>query len=201
MDTIFIVENENLGTWYIGKIKMKLGPDYLPVYTSYTHEKLNEMLCKKYKEYDTPYINLVFLNEHQRTCHGIFKWLTNLERKFKRDPEKYRDIQTLIKAGWHIHDATEYSTIYVINIPEDTTPEIYKDLKQNWGRQSPYTLKSCINVTCQNNKEKYHKQKQNSKFLFERARQNVLYRMNRGYIPKRSTFIKYNLSQYISNTK
>ena len=194
MDTVFIVENENLGTWYIGKIKMKLGPDCLPIYTSYTHEKLNDILCKKYKEYDTPYINLVFLNEHQRTCHGILKWLTNLERKFKHDPEKYRDIQTLIKAGWHIHDATEYSTIYVINIPEDTTPEIYKDLKQNWGSQSPYTLKSCINVTCQNNKEKYHKQKQNSKFLFERARQNVLYRMNKGYVPKKSTLVKYNLS-------
>ena len=200
MDTIFIVENENLGTWYIGKIKMKLGSDYLPVYTSYTHEKLNEMLCKKYKEYDTPYINLVFLNEHQRTCHGILKWLTNLERKFKRDPEKYRDIQTLIKAGWHIHDATEYSTIYVINIPEDTTPEIYKDLKQNWMSQSPYILKSCINVTCQNNKEKYHKKKQNSKFLFERARQNVLYRMNRGYVPKKSTLVKYNLSWNELNT-
>ena len=55
-------------------------------------------------EYDTPY-NLVFMNEHQRTCHGILKmYTTNLERKFKRDPEKYRDIETLIKAGWHIHD-------------------------------------------------------------------------------------------------
>ena len=70
MDTIFIVENENLGTWYIGKIKMKLGPDHLPVYRSYTHRKLNEMLCKKYTGYDTPYINLVFLNKHQCTCHG-----------------------------------------------------------------------------------------------------------------------------------
>ena len=98
MDTVFIVENDHIGSWYIGKIKMKLGPDYLPVYRSYTHEKLNEMLCKKYTGYDTPYINLVFLNEYQCTCHGILKWLSNMERKFKRDPEKYRDIETLIKA-------------------------------------------------------------------------------------------------------
>jgi len=187
MDTIFIVENENLGTWYIGKIKMKLGPDHLPVYRSYTHRKLNEMLCKKYTGYDTPYINLVFLNKHQCTCHGIMRWLSYMERKFKRDPEKYHDIETLIKAGWHIHDATEYSTIYVINIPEDTTSEIYADLKENWGSQSPHTLKSCINVTCQNDK-------QNSKFLFEKARKNVLYRMNKGYVPKKSTLVKYNLS-------
>ena len=27
MDTIFILENKNLGLWYIGKIKMKLGHD------------------------------------------------------------------------------------------------------------------------------------------------------------------------------
>tara|TARA_Y100000015_G_C2316410_1_gene54540 strand:+ start:141 stop:491 length:351 start_codon:yes stop_codon:yes gene_type:complete len=110
-----------------------------------------------------------------------------MERRFKRDPEKYHDIETLIKAGWHIHDATEYSTIYVINIPEDTTSEIYADLKENWGSQSPHTLKSCINVTCQNDK-------QNSKFLFEKARKNVLYRMNKGYVPKKSTLVKYNLS-------
>lgn len=200
MDTVFIVENDHIGSWYIGKIKMKLGPDYLPVYRSYTHEKLNEMLCKKYTGYDTPYINLVFLNEYQCTCHGILKWLSNMERKFKRDPEKYRDIETLIKAGWHIHDATEYSTIYVINIPEDTTPEIYADLKQNWGSQSPYTLKSCVNVTCQEYKEKYHKKKQNSKFLFEKARKNVLYRMNKGYVPKKSTLVKYNLSWYETYT-
>ena len=187
MDTIFIVENENLGTWYIGKIKMKLGLDNTPVYRSYTHRKLNEMLCKKYTGYDTPYINLVFLNKHQCTCHGIMRWLSYMERKFKRDPEKYHDIETLIKAGWHIHDATEYSTIYVINIPEDTTHEIYADLKENWGSQSPHTLKSCINVTCQNDK-------QNSKFLFEKARKNVLYRMNKGYVPKKSTLVKYNLS-------
>jgi len=200
MDTVFIVENDHIGSWYIGKIKMKLGPDYLPVYRSYTHEKLNEILCKKYTGYDTPYINLVFLNEYQCTCHGILKWLSNMERKFKRDPEKYRDIETLIKAGWHIHDATEYSTIYVINIPEDTTPEIYADLKQNWGSQSPYTLKSCVNVTCQEYKEKYHKKKQNSKFLFEKARKNVLYRMNKGYVPKKSTLVKYNLSWYETYT-
>jgi len=187
MDTIFIVENENLGTWYIGKIKMKLGLDNTPVYRSYTHRKLNEMLCKKYTGYDTPYINLVFLNKHQCTCHGIMRWLSYMERRFKRDPEKYHDIETLIKAGWHIHDATEYSTIYVINIPEDTTSEIYADLKENWGSQSPHTLKSCINVTCQNDK-------QNSKFLFEKARKNVLYRMNKGYVPKKSTLVKYNLS-------
>ena len=200
MDTIFIVENDHIGSWYIGKIKMKLGPDYLPVYRSYTHEKLNEMLCKKYTGYDTPYINLVFLNEYQCTCHGILKWLSNMERKFKRDPEKYRDIETLIKAGWHIHDATGYSTIYVINIPEDTTPEIYADLKQNWGSQSPYNLKSCINVTCREYKEKYHKKKQNSKFLFEKSRKNVLYRMNKGYVPKKSTLVKYNLSWYETYT-
>ena len=74
------------------------------------------------------------------------------------------------------------------------TPEIYADLKKNWGSQSLYTLKSCINVRCQNRKEKYYKNKQNPKFLFEQARKNVIYRMNRGYIPKKSTLVKYNLS-------
>tara|TARA_B100001173_G_C15885051_1_gene503144 strand:+ start:90 stop:674 length:585 start_codon:yes stop_codon:yes gene_type:complete len=194
MDTIFVVENDTIGSWYIGKIKMKMDSDNFPLYKSLTHEQLNNTLYKKYIGYDTPYINLVFMNEEHCTCHGILKWLSNLEKKIKTDPEKYNNIEKLLKAGWHIHDSTTYSTIYVINIPEDVTPEIYADLKKNWGSQSLYTLKSCINVRCQNRKEKYYKNKQNPKFLFEQARKNVLYRMNRGYIPKKSTLVKYNLS-------
>ena len=30
--------------------------------------------------------------------------------------------------------------------------------------------------------------------IIEKARKNVLYRMNKGYVPKKSTLVKYNLS-------
>jgi hypothetical protein len=65
MDTIFILENDTIGSWYVGKIKMKMkkGVDPWPVYRSLTEEQLNDKLYRKYTEYDTPHIHLVFLNE------------------------------------------------------------------------------------------------------------------------------------------
>jgi len=81
-----------------------------------------------------------------------------------------------------------------LNIPEDDTPGIYENLKKNWGSQSNYNLTTCLNVNSRTRHERYIKNKQNPKFLFEQARKYVIYRMNKGYTPKQSTLIKYNLS-------
>ena len=71
MNTIFILDNEKLGTWYVGKISMKMNVDGYPVYRSCTQDKLNDNLYKKYVNYENPYINLIFLNETYHMCHGI----------------------------------------------------------------------------------------------------------------------------------
>ena len=194
MNTVFILENENLGTWYVGKIHIKMGKDGFPIHRTVTQDQLNDNLYKKYNQYENPYINLIFLNEIYHTCHGIERWLTLLDYKIKRDPEKYEEIKKLLTAGWSVNDTLGYSSIYVLNIPEDDTPRIYENLKKNWGSQSNYKLTTCLNVNSRTRHERYIKNKQNPKFLFEQALKYIVYRMNKGYTPKKSTLIKYNLS-------
>jgi len=194
MNTVFILENENLGTWYVGKIHIKMGKDGFPIHRTVTQDQLNDNLYKKYNQYENPYINLIFLNEICHTCHGIERWLTLLDYKIKRDPEKYEEIKKLLTAGWSVNDTLGYSSIYVLNIPEDDTPGIYENLKKNWGSQSNYNLTTCLNVNSRTRHERYIKNKQNPKFLFEQALKYIVYRMNKGYTPKKSTLIKYNLS-------
>jgi len=194
MNTVFILENENLGTWYVGKIHIKMGKGGFPIHRTVTQDQLNDNLYKKYNQYENPYINLIFLNEIYHTCHGIERWLTLLDYKIKRDPEKYEEIKKLLTAGWSVNDTLGYSSIYVLNIPEDDTPGIYENLKKNWGSQSNYNLTTCLNVNSRTRHERYIKNKQNPKFLFEQALKYIVYRMNKGYTPKKSTLIKYNLS-------
>jgi len=202
MDTLFILENDTIGSWYVGKLKMKKGLDTWPIYRSLTQDQLNDKLYKKCTEYDNPYVHLVFLNEKWRVCYGIERWLSNLEKKNKREPEKYKYIKELLTAGWYEHENTPYSTIYVINVPENVTSSVYDDLKKNWGNpnekssklRSTHTLKTCLNVTRLTRKERYEKNKQKSNFLKEQAQRNILYRMSKGYVPKCKTLEKYNLS-------
>jgi hypothetical protein len=185
MNTIFILDNEKLGTWYVGKISMKMNVDGYPVYRSCTQDKLNDNLYKKYVNYENPYINLIFLNETYHMCHGIERWMTLLDYKIKRDPEKYEEIKKLLTAGWCANDTIDYSSIYVFNVNHSDTHKVYIDLKNNWNKYSSYTLKKSLNKI--NNK-------QNPKFLFEQSRKKIVYKMNKGYTPKKSTLIKYNLS-------
>ena len=194
MNTVFILENEKLGTWYVGKIHIKMGKYGFPIHRTVTQDQLNDNLYKKYNQYENPYINLIFLNESHHVCHGIERWLTLLDYKIKRDPEKYKEIKKLLTSGWSVNDTLGYSSIYVLNIPEDDTSGIYENLKKNWGSQSNYKLKTCLNVKSHTRHERYIKNKQNPKFLFEQALKYIVYRMNKGYTPKKSTLNKYNLS-------
>jgi|TARA_R110002153_G_scaffold3732_2_gene17844 hypothetical protein len=194
MNTVFILENEKLGTWYVGKIHIKMGKYGFPIHRTVTQDQLNDNLYKKYNQYENPYINLIFLNESHHVCHGIERWLTLLDYKIKRDPEKYKEIKKLLTSGWSVNDTLGYSSIYVLNIPEDDTSGIYENLKKNWGSQSNYNLTTCLNVKSRTRHERYIKNKQNPKFLFEQALKYIVYRMNKGYTPKKSTLNKYNLS-------
>ena len=194
MNTIFILENENLGTWYVGKINIKMGKDGFPIHRTVTQDQLNDNLYKKYIQYENPYINLIFLNETHHVCHGIERWLTLLDYKIKCDPEKYKEIKRLLTAGWSVNDTIGYSSIYVFNVVEKKADEIYTKLKQNWGSQSNSNLTTCLNVKSHTRHERYIKNKQNPKFLFEQARKRVIYRMKKGYTPKKSTLIKYGLN-------
>ena len=157
MNIIFILENENLGTWYVGKSTLKIGKDGFPIHRTVTQDQLNDKLYKKYIQYENPYINLIFLNETYHVCHGVERWLTLLDYKIKCDPVKYKEIKKLLTAGWSVNDTIGYSSIYVFNVVEKKTDEIYTDLKQNWGSQSNYKLKTCLNVKSHTRHERYIK--------------------------------------------
>ena len=46
MNTIFILDNENLGTWYVGKIYTKMNKDGFPIYRTLTQDQLSDNLYK-----------------------------------------------------------------------------------------------------------------------------------------------------------
>ena len=94
MNTIFILDNEKLGTWYVGKIYTKVNIDGFPIYRTLTQDQLSDNLYKKYIDYENPYINLIFLNETYYTCHGIERWMTK--------PKRTKYIQTLKRTGINI---------------------------------------------------------------------------------------------------
>ena len=194
MNTIFILDNEKLGTWYVGKIYTKVNIDGFPIYRTLTQDQLSDNLYKKYINYENPYINLIFLNETYYTCHGIERWMTTLDYKFKRYPGKYEEIKKLLTAGWAANDTVDYSSIYICNTTQTETDKVYTDLKRNWNKYTSYDLKKSLNKNNKTDSDKYNIRKQNPKFLFEQARKHVVYRMNKGYTPKKSTLIKYNLS-------
>ena len=208
MATLFILENEFLGTWYVGKIKQRFGSKGNPVYRSITQDGLIDKLYKKYNDYNNPGLNLMFLNEHRTTCHGLGRWLSRLEYEIKRNPEKYDNIEKLLKAGWYQSDTMGYSSIYVLNVSENKLNEIYIDLKKNWGTpddtcklRSDYKLNTCLNNTYIARNEKYKNDKQKTEFLYKIARRQVIYRMNKGIKPRQKTLEKYNLSGLSSHSK
>ena len=197
MNTIFILENEFLGTWWVGKSIVKTDTDGFPIHRSVTQDQLNDNLFKKYNQYSNPQLHLFYLNKTKRVCYGIERWISQLDQKIKTKPE----LKKLLTAGWDMYDTMGYSSIYVLTVNSNEINQIYDNLKRYWGfpsntsfkLRSPYTLKKCLNVICQTRKERYEKNKQNSDFLKEQAQRNILYRINKGYISKEKTLEKYGL--------
>ena len=197
MNTIFILENEFLGTWWVGKSIVKTDTYGFPIHRSVTQDQLNDNLFKKYNQYSNPQLHLFYLNKIKRVCYGVERWLSQLDQKIKTKPE----LKKLLTAGWDMYDTMGYSSIYVLTVNSNEINKIYDNLKRYWGfpsntsfkLRSPYTLKKCLNVICQTRKERYEKNKQNSDFLKEQAQRNILYRINKGYISKEKTLEKYGL--------
>ena len=197
MNTIFILENEFLGTWWVGKSIVKTDTYGFPIHRSVTQDQLNDNLFKKYNQYSNPQLHLFYLNKIKRVCYGVERWLSQLDQKIKTKPE----LKKLLTAGWDMYDTMGYSSIYVLTVNSNEINKIYDNLKRYWGfpsntsfkLRSPYTLKKCLNVICQTRKERYEKNKQNSNFLKEQAQRNILYRINKGYISKEKTLEKYGL--------
>ena len=200
--TFFILENEDLGWWWVGKTKIKLNGDGYPSCKSMSQDDLVRKLSNKY-HYLNPYLHVQVVRG--RATYGIETWISQLEYEIERNPEKYEKLEELLMAGWAPDDDKVYSTIHVLHVWNETTKtnvkELYANLKKNWGTpdetkmlRSSYNLDTCLNCGRKIRKECYDRKKQDTQFLFNHARQKVIREMKKtGKLPKWSTLEKYNI--------
>jgi hypothetical protein len=189
--TIFyVLENETLGTWWVGKMTSTLDGCGMPPYRSITQDELNEKLSEKY-HYPNAYLTLVTLNKRWTACYGVERWLSKLEYKINKEPEKYEELRELLMAGWN-NDGTETSTLKVFHVLEHNQPvdEIFKKLIKSRG-----SLKRCLNNTkFETRKERYQRQKANPDFMKRISREKVLMDMKKKQkLPKPEILTKHEI--------
>jgi hypothetical protein len=186
--TIFyILENQTLGTWWVGKIESTLDGCGMSQYRSISQDELNEKLGEKYN-YTNPYLTLVTLNKRWSACYGVERWLSKLEYKINKEPEKYQELEKLLKAGWD--GETETSTLSVLHVLEHNQPisKIFKKLVK-----SREGLTRCLNT---NKYKTYEDKKKDPDFLKAIGRKKVLRQMEKTKkLPKPETLMKYEIKE------
>ena len=186
--TIFyILENETLGTWWVGKMEPTLDGYGMCPYRSITQDQLNEKLSEKY-HCPNAYLTLVTLNKRWSACYGVERWLSKLEYKINREPEKYQELEELLRAGWY--GDIETSTLSVLHVLEHNQPvdKIFKKLVT-----SREGLTRCLNI---NKYKTYEDRKKDPDFLKTIGRKKVLRQMEKtGKRPKPETLAKYEIKE------
>ena len=186
--TIFyILENETLGTWWVGKMEPTLDGYGMCPYRSITQDQLNEKLSEKY-HCPNAYLTLVTLNKRWSACYGGERWLSKLEYKINREPEKYQELEELLRAGWY--GDIETSTLSVLHVLEHNQPvdKIFKKLVT-----SREGLTRCLNI---NKYKTYEDRKKDPDFLKTIGRKKVLRQMEKtGKRPKPETLAKYEIKE------
>jgi group I intron endonuclease len=157
----------------------------MPPYRSITQDELNEKLSEKY-HYPNAYLTLVTLNKRWTACYGVERWLSKLEYKISKEPEKYKELDELLKAGWD--GEMETSTLSVFHVLEHNQPinKIFKKLVS--GREG---LTRCLNT---NKYKTYEDKKKDPDFLKVIGRKKVLRQMEKTKkLPKPETLTKYDI--------
>src|SRR6056300_228418 len=186
--TIFyILENETLNSFWVGRITTN---EDCP-YRSITQDELNERLYNKYTDMN-PYLTLVTLNKNWNACYGVERWLSKLDYKINKEPEKYKEVKNLLMTGW---DGGETSTLSVMHILRENQPinDFYKRLVSE--RESKGMR--CLNTTPgKSYSERYEKCKKDPDFMYKRARKEVLRQMEKTKkLPKPETLAKYDIKE------
>jgi len=180
--TIFyILENKTLRTWWVGKMESTLDGCGMSPYRSITQDQLNDKLVDKY-HYPNAYLTLVTLNKRWNACYGVERWLSKLEYKINKEPERYKELKKLLQAGWSDDDFTETSTLSVLHVVEHNQPidKIFKKLVT-----SREGLNRCLNKV------------KDPDFLKVISRKKVLMDMKKKQkLPKPSTLQKYNIKDH-----
>jgi len=186
--TIFyILENQILGTWWVGKIESTLDGYGMCPYRSITQDQLNDKLVERYHS-PNAYLTLVTLNKRWSACYGVERWLSKLEYKINKEPEKYQELEELLKAGWDGENET--STLSVLHVLEHGQPvdKIFKKLVT-----SREGLTRCLNT---NKYRTYEDRKKDPDFLKRISREKVLRQMEKTKkLPKPETLAKHGIRE------
>ena len=189
--SFFILENEQLGTFWVGQTKMKLGANGQSLLPSITRNQLVDKLVAKYVNYDFPCIDVVSINKNGFVpFYGLERWLSKLDYKIKQCEE----LDKLLKAGWHRRDTTPHSKINVLQAQNPTDiKKLYKKLIKDWEAKGM----RCLNTRqAKTRAERYEESKKDPSFIYTRARKEVLRQMKKTQkMPKQSTIDKYQIKE------
>jgi len=192
--SFFILENETLGTFWVGRIKMKLDECGFSLLPAVTRDQLIEKLEAKYIQYSNPCLDLVSINKNgSLPFYGVENWIVDLQYEIQRNPQKYEGLDKLFKAGWHQDDFTPNSTINVLHARNKTDmKELYKRLIRDWEAKGM----RCLNIRqSRTYSERYEKCKNNPHFMYNKARKQRIHQIKKtGKMPKQSTLDKYNIT-------
>jgi hypothetical protein len=191
--SFFILENTQLGTFWVGQAKMILDENGYSLLPAVTQDKLIHKLETKYPEYNSPNLDLVSINKNGTLpFYGVERWLSKLEYKLKKEPTKFKELQKLLTAGWHDHDFTNNSTLNVLHSRYKTDLRVlHRRLVSEWESKGL----RCLNTqTGKSYSERYEKCKKDPNFMYKRARKEVLRNMEKTKkLPKPETLAKYDI--------
>ena len=194
--SFFILENNQLGTFWIGQLRMRLGANGESLLPSITRNQLVDKLATKYVDYEFPCLDVVCINKNGFVpFYGLERWLSKLDYEIKQKPEKLKEVKKLLTAGWRLNDiVTQHSTVNVLqaqNTPD--MKELYKKLVKNFEAKGLI----CVNkLKCKTRKERYEDSKQNPEFLYNCGRTKVLRQIKKtGKMPKDATVEKYQIKE------
>jgi hypothetical protein len=191
--TFFILENEQLGTFWVGQAKMRLDECGFSLLPALTKDELIDKLESKYVEYSNPCLDLVSINKNgAMPFYGIERWLSKLDYKIKQSPKQFEELEKLLTAGWYEYDLTPNSTINVLHARNKVDMNaLYKRLIVDWETKGM----RCLNTRqAKTRAERYEESKKDPGFLKAISRKKVLHQMKKTQkMPKPSTIEKYQI--------
>jgi hypothetical protein len=190
--SFFILDNEELGTCWIGQAKMTLDASGRSLLPHISRDQLVDKLATKYEEYSYPCLEVERVKtDGTYLFYGLEQWITKLNCEIKRNPRKLRDVNELLTAGWNEGDPIINSTVHVLHInnTKEVIQKVYKKLIGEWEAKGM----RCLNkLKCKT----YEDKKQDPTFLYNKARKEVLRQIKKtGKMPKDTTIEKYHIKE------
>jgi hypothetical protein len=190
--SFFILDNEELGTCWIGQAKMTLDANGRSLLPHISRDQLVDKLATKYEEYSYPCLEVERVKtDGTYLFYGLEQWITKLNCEIKRNPRKLRDVNELLTAGWNEGDPIINSTVHVLHInnTKEVIQKVYKKLISEWEAKG---LRCLNKLKCKT----YEDKKQDPTFLYNKARKEVLRQIkNTGKMPKDATIEKYHIKE------